>query len=99
MRKLNPKNLTAALVVAVSVGLPAAAQDASGPILFTNVNVFDGVNEALIENANVVVTGNKITAVSTEPLGRRGRHGHRRWRAYADAWPYRLSLAQHGGQL
>ena len=57
-----------ALALAASVGLPAAAQDASGPILFTNVNVFDGVNEALIENANVVVTGNKITAVSTEPL-------------------------------
>ena len=34
----------------------------------TNVNVFDGVNEALIENANVVVTDNLITAVSTEPL-------------------------------
>jgi len=62
------RNLTAALVVAVSAALPAAAQDASGPILFTNVNVFDGVNEALIKNANVVVTGNKITAVSTEPL-------------------------------
>ncbi|AXI53370.1 hydrolase [Sulfitobacter sp. JL08] len=68
MRKLNPRNLTAALAVAVSFGLPAAAQDASGPILFTNVNVFDGVNEALIENANVVVTDNLITAVSTEPL-------------------------------
>ncbi|WP_223429120.1 metal-dependent hydrolase family protein, partial [Tateyamaria pelophila] len=68
MRKLNPKNLTAALAVAASVALPAAAQDASGPILFTNVNVFDGVNEALIENANVVVTDNLITAVSTEPL-------------------------------
>ena len=57
-----------ALALAASVALPAAAQDASGPILFTNVNVFDGVNEALIENANVVVTDNLITAVSTEPL-------------------------------
>jgi len=37
-------------------------------ILFTNINVFDGVNKDLIENANVVVTGNKITSVSTEPL-------------------------------
>ena len=53
-----------ALALAASVALPAAAQDASGPILFTNVNVFDGVNEALIENANVVVTDNLITAVS-----------------------------------
>lgn len=68
MWKLNLKALTAALVVAVSVALPAAAQDASGPILFTNVNVFDGVNKTLIKNANVVVTGNKITSVSTEPL-------------------------------
>jgi imidazolonepropionase-like amidohydrolase len=46
----------------------ASAQDASGPILFTNVNVFDGVNEALIENANVVITDNLITSISTEPL-------------------------------
>lgn len=44
------------------------AQDADGPILITNVNVFDGINEALIENANVVVTDNLITAVSTEDL-------------------------------
>ncbi|MFD1193837.1 hypothetical protein ACFQ3C_04055 [Seohaeicola saemankumensis] len=68
MKKPNLKTLTAALSVAVSVALPAAAQDNSGPILFTNVNVFDGVNEALIENANVVVTENLITAVSTGPL-------------------------------
>ena len=68
MRKLNLKALTAALVVAVSFALPAAAQEPSGPILFTNVNVFDGVNADLIRNANVVVTDNLITAVSTEPL-------------------------------
>ncbi len=99
MKRLNLKTLTAALAVAVSFGLPAAAQDASGPILFTNVNVFDGVNEALIKNANVVVTGNKITAVSTKPLGHRGRHRDRRWRPDADAWPDRLPLAQHGSQF
>ena len=68
MQKLNLMNLTAALAVALSMALPAAAEDAVGPILFTNVNVFDGVNKALIKNANVVVTGNKITSVSTEPL-------------------------------
>lgn len=38
------------------------------PILITNVNVFDGVNEQLIENAKVVITGNLISAVSTEDL-------------------------------
>ncbi|WP_200884315.1 MULTISPECIES: amidohydrolase family protein [Shewanella] len=44
------------------------AEETSNVTLFTNVNVFDGVNEKLIQNANVVVTGNLITEVSTEPL-------------------------------
>ncbi len=64
------------LVIAVALGLclaaPLAAADAkSAPearTLFTNVNVFDGVNEALIEDANVVVAGNLISEISTEPL-------------------------------
>ncbi len=43
---------------------PAWAQDVT---LITNVNIFDGVNEALIENANVVITDNLITSISTEP--------------------------------
>lgn len=68
MHTLNTKTLTAALAIAVSVALPAVAQDTSGTTLFTNVNVFDGVNEALIENANVLVTDNLIAAVSTDPL-------------------------------
>ncbi len=68
MKSRKLETLVAALVVAVSVSLPAVAQDPSGPILFTNVNVFDGMNEELIENANVVVTDNLITAISTEPL-------------------------------
>ncbi|WP_428673351.1 amidohydrolase family protein [Roseibium sp.] len=47
----------------------ALAQDEpSAPILFTNVNVFNGTDQALIKNANVVVTGNKISAISLEPL-------------------------------
>lgn len=45
----------------------ALAQDDT-PILFTNVNLFDGTSETLIEDVNVVVTGNKITAISTEDL-------------------------------
>ncbi len=44
------------------------AQDTTMPILFTNVHVFDGVNEERIENANVLVVGNLIAQVSTEPL-------------------------------
>lgn len=39
-----------------------------GPILFTNVDVFDGVNDKLIKKANVVVTGNKITEITTKDL-------------------------------
>jgi len=65
MRKLILVTVLAGLVL----GSPAWAQAPDPDVtLFTNVNVFDGVNEKLIRNANVVVTGNKITAVSTEPL-------------------------------
>ena len=56
-----------AVIAAGLAGSQGLAQEAR-PILFTNVSVFDGVNEALIEDANVVVTGNLITAVSAEPL-------------------------------
>ena len=51
-------------------GLPVLAQDntADGPILITNVDVFDGVNEALLEDVNVVVTGNTITEISADDL-------------------------------
>ena len=38
----------------------AIAQDDPARALFTNVHVFDGVNEARIENANVLVEGNLI---------------------------------------
>lgn len=48
--------------------LPQVVRAQDGPILFTNVNVFDGRNETLIQNANVVVNGHLITEVSTEPL-------------------------------
>lgn len=58
-----------ALATAMSLVATAAwSQDAPMPILFTNVNVFDGVSPDLIENANVLVEGNLISAVSTEPL-------------------------------
>jgi imidazolonepropionase-like amidohydrolase len=57
------------LAVALAFCLPAAAQDAQAPrTLFTNVDVFDGLHEAQIENANVLVEGNVIAAVSTEPI-------------------------------
>lgn len=59
------RQLLLAATFLVATG-PLSAQD--GPILITNVNVFDGVNEQLIENANVVVSGNLISEISTEDL-------------------------------
>ncbi len=41
-------------------------------ILFTNVNVFDGKNEKLAQNANVLVEGNKIKTISTKPIQANG---------------------------
>lgn len=64
-RKKSYGTVIAAAVFSTNV---AFAQDAPIQTLFTNVNVFDGVHDALIENANVLVEGNLITAVSTEPL-------------------------------
>lgn len=57
--------LSASATVLFAVSAPAWAQDVK---LITNVNIFDGINEALIENANVVITENLITSISTEPL-------------------------------
>jgi len=45
----------------------ALARDAP-QTLFTNVHVFDGVQEQRIENANVLVEGNLIKTVSTAPI-------------------------------
>ena len=52
-----------------SLGTGAGAQeDTSSQTLITNVHVFDGVNEARIENANVLIEDNLIAAVSTDPI-------------------------------
>ena len=56
------------LLVLLLVAAPSMAQQDNFPILFTNVHVFDGVNEERIENANVLVVGNLIAEVSTEPV-------------------------------
>jgi imidazolonepropionase-like amidohydrolase len=65
---------TSRFLVAIMTGLllvsPAVAQQDKPPprVLFTNVHVFDGVNERRVENANVLVEGNMITAVSADPI-------------------------------
>jgi imidazolonepropionase-like amidohydrolase len=58
---------TCALAVhALAVVAEETAPD--GPILFTNVDVFDGVNLKLLKDVNVVVSGNKIGQISSEDL-------------------------------
>jgi imidazolonepropionase-like amidohydrolase len=68
-QKMNFKSILFVLLASLLLAGTAWAQEADPQVtLFTNVNVFDGVTEKLIRNANVVVTGNVITSVSTEPL-------------------------------
>ncbi len=55
-------------VVAFFLASMAAAQEEQPQTLFTNVHIFDGVNEARIENANVLVEGNLIKTVSTDAI-------------------------------
>jgi adenine deaminase len=44
------------------------AQGGPAQTLFTNVQVFDGVSAKLIKNAKVLVEGNLIKSVSTNPI-------------------------------
>ncbi len=64
------KFFAAAFVATAFTATMAHGQDAEGPppILFTNVDVFDGFGPELIEGANVLVEGNVITQVSTDPI-------------------------------
>ena len=52
----------------LTMAAPLAAQEDPKQVLFTNVHIFDGVNEARIENASVLVEGNMIKTVSTDTV-------------------------------
>ncbi len=67
--KTNVK-LFGCMVLSLVLAVSAMAQDEApaGPIVFTNVDVFDGVNLKLMEDVNVVVTDNKITQISAKDL-------------------------------
>ena len=76
---LNTRTWTLALCVIAAVFTIAAntplAADKAEPVaktLFTNVNVFDGTNEKLINNANVLVEGNLVKQVSTKAISADG---------------------------
>lgn len=73
--------LIAALALASSVlayDAPKAAGPAAKPadkpaqVLFQNVNIFDGKSEKLIPNANVLVEGNRIKAISPKAITAEG---------------------------
>ncbi|MCO6438242.1 MAG: amidohydrolase family protein [Phycisphaerae bacterium] len=58
-----------AALATAALGAVASAQHTEPHLtLFTNVHVFDGLNEARIENANVLIEGNLIKTVSTKPI-------------------------------
>ena len=60
-------------LIMLVMALCSRAQDASlEVILIKNVKVFDGENEALIENANVLIEGNLIKEVSTSKISSKG---------------------------
>ncbi len=48
--------------------LAQPVESAKSRVLFTNVNVFDGQNEELVENMNVLVEGNLIKTISTSTI-------------------------------
>jgi imidazolonepropionase-like amidohydrolase len=62
----------AVALAAATIAAPLLAQDDPARTLFTNVHVFDGVNEARIENANVLIEGNLIKTVSTDAISAEG---------------------------
>ena len=67
---LRMKNLAlllcaaAALLAIAAIPTFAADEKPKPKTLFTNVHIFDGVNEKRIENANVLVQGNPLVDLS-----------------------------------
>jgi imidazolonepropionase-like amidohydrolase len=59
-------------LLAVIFYMPGFAQAAESPApkltLISNVNIFDGKNEKLHKNMHVLVKGNQIETISSEPL-------------------------------
>jgi len=65
------KNLLATILTATLLASAAMAQEskeAPAQVLFTNVNIFDGKSDALTTGMNVLVEGNKVTAISKDAI-------------------------------
>ncbi len=102
------------VLLACFASMPAMAADKEPVVktLFTNVNVFDGENEKVINNANVLVEGNLIKQVSTKPISAEGAtviDGKGRtlmpglidahWHTMFNFWPMSKILATNFGYL
>ena len=57
-----------ACTLVFSLGVAQAQQADSAVTLFNNVRVFDGKGASLSEPTNVLVRGNLIERISTEPI-------------------------------
>lgn len=58
----------AAVALLSGVAVVSAQEDAPRQVLFTNVNIFNGVDGDLMENGSVLVEGNLIKTVSAEAI-------------------------------
>ena len=62
----RPATFILAAMMLASLSAEAHAQEAEPITLITNANVFDGVNEALLENVDVLIEGNLISRIASD---------------------------------
>ena len=66
--------LLLSMIYLVSPALVGAEEKKPRKVLFSNVNVFDGINEKLLKNASVLVEGNLIKKVSKDKIEAEGAY-------------------------
>ncbi|TVQ05486.1 MAG: amidohydrolase family protein [Balneolaceae bacterium] len=66
--KINQRILFSSLIVFILFFTISHSYAQQNGVLFTNVNVFDGVSESVYENLNVLVVGNKIHSIGENEL-------------------------------
>ena len=62
------KGYATRVVAAIGLGLALSVSATAEQVLFTNVHVFDGISKKRIEDASVLVEGNKIKTVSRKGI-------------------------------
>lgn len=68
MKRYLMAALARLLIVSGILGQNAQANDAPPSVLFENVRVFNGTSGRLSLPANVLIVGNTIKSISTEPV-------------------------------